>query len=105
MRNPRHDVTALWQRVFYWDLKMKVKQLEHEDAVLFDNATQLHEYQKLSGDDGIFPIEWKEFPRIQSKYWSFDCGFNNGGHFDVKQTALTRLISWSEYKQRNEIKS
>jgi len=78
-----------------------VKKIGDNDVVLFDNATQLLEYEKLSGDEDIASLEWDEFPRIQSKHWSFHCGFNNGGHFEIKQTALTRLISWSEYKNNN----
>jgi hypothetical protein len=82
-------------------MRETLKQLQHEDVVLFDNKKQLQEYINLSGDDTIFPIEINGiFPRIQSKFWSFECSFNNGSHFDVKQTALTRLISWNEYKRR-----
>jgi len=77
-----------------------MKKLDHNDVVLFDNALQLLEYERLSGDDAIFPLEWNEFPRIQSKYWSFPCSFKNGHHFELKQTALTRLVSWGEYKNK-----
>jgi len=82
-----------------------MKKLEHKDVVLFDNATQLHEYEKLSGDEDIAPVEWDKFPRVQSKHWSFDCGFNGGNHFETKQSALTQLISWAEYKRLYEDKS
>lgn len=78
-----------------------MKKLEYEDCVLFDNATQLLEYEKLSGDEDIEPVEWNDFPRIQSKHWSFHCNFKNGKHFSIKATALNRLISYSEYKRIN----
>jgi hypothetical protein len=78
-----------------------LKQLSHDDVVLFDCATQLQEYQRLSGDEGISIAEWEDFPRIQSKHWSFHCSFNNGNHFEIKQTALTRLVSYQQYKKEN----
>lgn len=79
-----------------------MKKIGDNDVVLFDNASQLLEYINLSGDDYIAPLEYENFPRIQSAHWSFHCSFNNGHHFEIKQTALTRLISWAEYKNNNQ---
>ena len=88
-----------------------MKKLEHRDVVLFDNSDQLQEYAELSGDTSISynhptvndtPVEeceiFGEFPRIHSKHWSF-CVLDNHSNFDIKQTALTRLISYHEYKR------
>jgi hypothetical protein len=58
-----------------------MKQIDANDVVLFDNALQLLEYERDSGDTLLAPDEWKKFPRIQSKHRSFHCGFNNGNHF------------------------
>lgn len=51
------------------------------------------------GDCEIFG----EFPRIHSKHWSF-CVLDDHKRFEVKQTALTRLISYHEYKRLYEQK-
>ena len=92
-----------------------MKQLEHKDVVLFDNVEQLEEYTDLSGDRSIsyqHPEDIKtiqledceifgEFPRIHSKHWSF-CVLDDHKKFELKQTALTRLISYHEYKRLYE---
>lgn len=81
-----------------------MKQLEHKDVVLFDNVDQLEEYVELSGDTGIGDCEiYGEFPQIHSKHWSF-CVLDDHKLFEVKQTALTRLISYHEYKRLYEQK-
>ena len=94
-----------------------MKQLEHKDVVLFDNVGQLQEYVELSGDITISYRHPKdtpntslsdceifgEFPRIHSKHWSF-CILDDHKKFEVKQTALTRLISYHEYKRLYEQK-
>lgn len=84
---------------------MKMRKLTHNDVVLFDTKEQLEEYIKLSGDTDI--CEKQEisgiFPRIQSENWSFHCSFNNGNHFEIKQTALTRLVSYAYFKSQNQL--
>lgn len=75
-----------------------MKQLEHVDVVLFDTIEDLKEYIQLSGDPDIAHDELSgNFPRIQSKHWSFDISLTH--LFELKQTALSRLISYNRYKE------
>lgn len=80
-----------------------MKKITHEDVIFFNTKEQLHEYMELSGDTDFFDIEIHNiFPQIQSKHWSF-CVTEQYEHnmWDLKKSALDRLISYECYKKNN----
>ena len=78
-----------------------IKKLSHEDVVLFSTREQIDEYIELSGDDNFSERELRSpFPQIQSKHWSFNL-HDPEGTWEIKETALARLVSYELYKERN----
>ena len=80
-----------------------MKKITHDDVVFFNTKEQLQEYMELSGDTSFFDIEVHNiFPQIQSKHWSFCVnGDYDRDMWNIKKTALDRLISYEHYKTLN----